>query len=174
LQDTSGNCLHDSVVGTFYNGVIAGSDTAYVELAVQVDTVGTYSISTDVQNGFSFADAGTFTSTGINIIKLKAVGTAAFPAITNFTVTFDSSVCYFSVNVKDSTGTGLGGGGGNSGGSTKDTSAAIGTWEFSTDSGYFHGNFNLAFIQDTLGNKYYTLTGTTAGTDSVFLFNLYL
>src|SRR6185436_2135417 len=100
-----------------------------------VTKTGSYSISTDMQNGFRFVDSGFFNAIGINIIKLKPIGTPIIPVATIFSVSFDSSTCSFVVNVQDSTGTGLGGGGdtsGNGGGNTGDTTAA-GAWKF-TDS----------------------------------------
>jgi len=107
LRDTSGNCLPDSVHGTWYNGVTPG-DSNYVEIKVNVDTIGTYVIYTDTQNGLSFRDSGAFTSTGLNTVLLKPTGTATGPDTTLFTVYFDTSICQFSLPVHDSTGTGLG------------------------------------------------------------------
>jgi len=107
LRDTSGNCLPDSVHGTWYNGVTPG-DTNYVEIKVNVDSIGTYVIYTDTQNGLSFRDSGSFTSTGLNTVLLKPTGTAVAPDPTLFTVYFDTSICQFTLPVHDSTGTGLG------------------------------------------------------------------
>src|SRR5690242_9024782 len=77
LWDSVGNCLPDTVIGTFYNGVTPGSDTAYVEIQVNVTQTGSYNITTTLplQNGFEFADSGFFSNTGINIIRLKPIGT---------------------------------------------------------------------------------------------------
>src|SRR4051812_6084869 len=82
LTDSLGNCLYDSVHGTFYDGVAPGGDTAYVEVKVQVDSVGNYRIYTDFQNGFMFADSGFFNATGINTIKLKPIGTPLLQIVT--------------------------------------------------------------------------------------------
>src|SRR5947207_2228860 len=60
LKDSLGNCLPDSVHGTFYNGVTPGGDTAFVEIQVNVDSTGSYNISTDLQNGFMFKDSNYF------------------------------------------------------------------------------------------------------------------
>src|SRR3954463_15461616 len=117
LKDSLGNCLPDSLHGTFYNGVTPGGDTAFVDIQVNVDSVGNYRIYTDLQNGFMFADSGFFNTTGITTVRLKPIGTPILNISTNFTVTFDTTACGFTVNVQDSTGTGLGGGG-NSGGGT--------------------------------------------------------
>lgn len=106
LKDTSGNCLPDSVYGTWYTGVTPG-DTNYVNVQVRVDSAGTYLVSTNTVNGLSFRDSGSFTSTGIQTVKLKPTGIPVAAQTSTFTVSFDSTSCSFSINVKDSTGTGL-------------------------------------------------------------------
>ena len=139
LQDSLGNCLEDSVVGTYYGGITPGRDTAYVEVKVNVTTAGSYAIMSNTQNGIYFSDSGYFSTTGINTIKLKPVGTPIIPGGPyDFNISFDSTTCYFTLNVQDSTGTGLGGGG----------TIPNGTWEFSTDSsGYFHGTQATATLK---------------------------
>ncbi|HRI20735.1 MAG TPA: hypothetical protein PLA68_07265 [Panacibacter sp.] len=165
LKDSIGDCMPATVTGTFYNGVTPGGDTAYVEVKVDVDSVGSYTITTDLQNGFMFADSGFFSTTGINIVRLKPIGTPILQKPTFFTVNFDTSICSFTVNVNDSTGTGLGGGGGTGGGNNSDS---LGNWEFSTASGYFHGIVDTAVTGDTLGLTYLAIRGVTAG-DSTLL-----
>src|SRR6185436_2565147 len=66
LKDASGVCFTGIVHGTFYNGIAPGSDTAYVEVKVNVTTPGHYTIFTNEQNGFSFMGSGVFGNTGIN------------------------------------------------------------------------------------------------------------
>ncbi len=161
LYDSTGNCLPDSVYGTFYNGVLAGSDTAYVQVQVNVTAPGSYSIHSDLQNGFEFADSGYFNTTGINIIKLKPIGAAILPTPTDFTFSFDSTACMFTVNVKDSTGTGLGGT------TASGASSTTGNWQFTADSATFQGTFDTLVRKDTLGYSYYFFVGKTA-TDSAF------
>ncbi|MEO6290172.1 MAG: hypothetical protein ABIO76_09640 [Ginsengibacter sp.] len=102
LRDSSGICFSNTVKGTFYNGVTPGTDTTYVEIKVNVSKTGTYTISTDLQNGFSFADFGTFNNTGINIIRLKSTGTPITNVPTNFMIRFDSSICSLMINIQDS------------------------------------------------------------------------
>src|SRR5207244_1654724 len=112
--------------GTFYNGVTPGSDTAFVEIQVNVDSIGSYRIYTDLQDGFMFADSGFFSTSGINTIRLKPIGTPILNITTNFTVRFDTTACNFTVNVHDSTGTGLGGNPG--GGGTDSTNLSDTAW----------------------------------------------
>ena len=140
LHDGSGNCLQQTITGTYYNGVKPGKDTAYVTLLVNVTVTGGYVIKTSTENGYYFADSGYFTNTGINTIKLKPYGVPASIKDDVFSVSFDTTMCHFTITVKDSTGTGLGGGSNNP--------TANGTWEFATDSGgYFHGNILYADLK---------------------------
>jgi hypothetical protein len=167
LYDSTGNCMADSVVGTFYNGVApngnlaASADTAYVLVKVNVTTAGTYNITSDTQNGFYFSDSGYFSNTGITTIKLKPVGTPIVPDTANFTISFDSSTCYFSVVTKDSTGTGLGGGG-NTNPNSSDTA-----WKFTGPVGNYNGVIDTAYTKDSVGFRYLYMVGHNTG-DSIF------
>ncbi|MEP7110239.1 MAG: hypothetical protein ABI760_19745 [Ferruginibacter sp.] len=102
LKDSAGICFAQSIHGTFYNGITPGTDTAYIEVKVNVIKAGTYSIFTDTQNGLRFADSGVFTNVGINIINLRPGGTPINHVPANFTLRFDTSICSLSVNVSDS------------------------------------------------------------------------
>lgn len=140
LHDSSGNCLQQTVTGTYYNGIKPGTDTAFVSLQVNVASTGAYAIKTSTENGYYFADTGYFSNTGLNTVKLKPYGIPAAVKADVFSVTVDSTTCQFTVTVKDSTGTGLGGGSNNP--------ATTGSWEFATDSGgYFHGNILYADLK---------------------------
>jgi hypothetical protein len=171
LKDSLGNCLPDSVHGTFYNGVTPGSDTAYVEVQVDVDSAGNYSIYTDLQNGFMFADSGFFNTTGINTIRLKPIGTPILNLPTAISITFDATVCGFTIYVQDSTGTGLGG---NPGGSTDSTNLSDTAWKFSVDSATtFNGPIDSAFLKDTTFGTFLVLIGSTVATgDSAFVLSV--
>src|SRR5436190_22457166 len=143
LWDSLGACLPETVHGTFYNCITPGQDTAYVEIQVNVTQTGSYNITSDIQDGFQFLDSGFFSSTGINIIRLKPIGAPIIPVPTTFNISFDSSFCSFTINVQDSTGTGLGG---------QDTTGNgnpdyMGSWQFFTDSGgVFQGTFDTAVV----------------------------
>ncbi len=102
LKDAQSICFPANISGTFYNGITPGSDTAYVEVKVNVFSTGNYTISTDVQNGLRFFDSGFFNTTGIHVVKLKPVGTPVNIVPINFTVSFDTSFCLFTLDVKDS------------------------------------------------------------------------
>lgn len=102
LKDSTGICFSSIVHGTFYNGVIAGSDTAYIEVKVNVQKTGNYKISTDVQNGLQFADYGVFEKLGLTTIKLKPAGQALTHTSTTFNIVFDTSICSVTMNILDS------------------------------------------------------------------------
>lgn len=154
LKDTSGNCLPIVVKGTYYDGVIAG-DTNYIQVTVNVKTAGSFNIQTDQQNGFQFAGTGVFISTGVQTINLKASGTPSQIAPTNFTITFDSSACMFTINVADSTGHG------NGGSSTDSSGIALNQWQFVANGHTYAGNISTAVFTNLIGANL-TLAGTMA------------
>jgi hypothetical protein len=158
LYDSLKACQPMVPNGTYYNGVSAYRDTNYVAVIVTVTQTGSYALNTGLVNGFGFSDSGYFTRLGVDTLLLLAYGTPILNVPTDFTLTLDSSVCGFTINVQDSTGTGLGGGG--------DTSVIVGdssfvdpnpaatdTWHFtdSTTGETYSGIFTDSsggFIQD--------------------------
>jgi len=163
LKDASANCLPIVVKGTYYNGVVPG-DTNIVQLTVNVKTIGSYNILTPLHNGFQFAGGGVFSSTGIQTINLRASGTPKAVMPTDFTVTFDTTTCNFTVNVQDSTGHG-----GSSSGGTTDTSIALNKWQFVANGHTYAGNIATAVFANLIGATL-TVVGTMASgsTDTAF------
>ena len=102
LQNFSGDCLPGTVHGTWYNGVLTNPDTNYVEVSVDVSGTGYYRIATDQQDGVIFADSGAFTSTGLQTVRLKAIGKFDSSMAIRYTVGFNGTICGFSVAVQDS------------------------------------------------------------------------
>lgn len=142
LKDSSNNCLFTSVHGNFYAGFAAQTDSTFLELGVNVTQPGYYHITTDLQNGFKFADSGFFTTIGINTILLKPVGTPAAATTSTFSVMFDSSLCNFSVNVLDSTVTGTGGG--DTVGNIDPDTLATNSWIFTANGHTYFGPITTA------------------------------
>ena len=93
---TTGDCL-GSVVGGTYKADISLADSNYVDVKVDVITAGSYTISTDTINGFYFSAVGSFTATGENTVRLQGNGKPQTVEMNIFTVTYDSSLCTFSV-----------------------------------------------------------------------------
>ncbi|RFM29695.1 hypothetical protein [Deminuibacter soli] len=109
-KDSQGNCLSTITHGSYVTGKTLNRDSNYVEVQVTVTQTGSYKISTDSQNNMIFSDSGYFAATGAQTVKLRGAGKPILANITDFTVSYDSTVCSFSVTVKqgttDSTGTG--------------------------------------------------------------------
>lgn len=100
-KDAQGGCLPPNIMGTYYT-TKALADTNYVEILVNITKTGSYKIKTDSQNGYSFADSGYFTATGMQSVKLKGKGTPILPLTSDFTVVLnDTSSCSFSVTALD-------------------------------------------------------------------------
>ena len=100
--DGSGNCLGAVVSGTYYKDTaIKGSN--YVDVSVQVDTAGTYTIASDTVNGYYFKATGSFTATGTQVVRLVGGGKPLAAGTNIFTVTYDGTVCEFSVTVTAAT-----------------------------------------------------------------------
>ncbi len=154
-KDSQNNCTAPVIQGTYYSSRALG-DTNYVQIQVNITKVGSYKISTDNQNGFSFADSGYFGATGAQTVKLKGKGTPILPNLTDFTVTFDSSSCHFTIQVQD--------------GGTIDPNKSDTAWQFSDPQGNYHGHIDSAFIMPitNAGITFYALilSGSTAGKDS--------
>ena len=75
------------------------NDTNYIELTVNVKSTGTYTIKTNTVNGYSFTTSGTFTTVGINTVKLLSKGRPVNPQTDDLTVSFDTSVCHIKITV---------------------------------------------------------------------------
>ena len=95
--DASGNCLA-TVSGTYMKDT-AIKTSNYVDVSVQVDTVGTYSITSDTVNGYYFKATGTFGATGTATVRLVGAGKPLAIGSNSFRVTYNNSVCDFTVTV---------------------------------------------------------------------------
>lgn len=96
LKDSLGDCQPMTLRGIYFVDSTV-TDSNYVILRVNITAPGTYTIRTDVQNGYSFKDSGYFAVPGLINIKLKAKGKPILPITSDFTVSFGTSFCIFSV-----------------------------------------------------------------------------
>ncbi len=108
LKDSLANCQPISINGLYFTDSTL-ADSNYVIVQVNITAPGTYVIFTDAQNGFSFRDSGFFASTGVTSVKLKSKGRPVLAVTTDFTVTFGSSFCVFSIPVLPNQNNGGGG-----------------------------------------------------------------
>ena len=96
--DASGNCLGAVISGTYYKDTALKASN-YVDVTVQVDTAGSYTISTDTVNGYYFKASGTFTATGTQTVRLVGGGKPLATGSNIFTVTYNGTVCDFTILV---------------------------------------------------------------------------
>ncbi len=98
LKDAAGNCQPFSSNGVYLRDSVL-TDSNYVLVQVNIKTPGTYKITSDLQNGFSFRDSGYIGATGLQTIKLKGSGRPILPIATDFLISFDTTFCLFTINV---------------------------------------------------------------------------
>ncbi len=97
---TGGSCSGNVVNGMYVSGSALNSSNT-VTMHANVTTQGTWSITTNTVNGYSFSGSGTFTGTGTQQVTLNGSGTPAAGQTDTFTATADNSggTCTFSVTV---------------------------------------------------------------------------
>ena len=161
VKDAQNNCLPATIHGT-YNAGVDANDSNYVEVTVTINKPGTYYITTDQQNGLSFADSGYFSIIGTRTVKLGAIGTPILPITTDFTVLFDTSYCAFSVNVSDGTG------------SIADPNKNDSAWRFEDASRIYAGRIDTAYFSAANGDTLLVSGFTPATSDTSFALALLL
>lgn len=96
-DDGTGDCLPKNVVGAYVVGTTLTGTANYIEVQVNVTTIGTYLIYTDTVNGMHFRGSGIFTTMGLNTVRLQGIGTPFAAGISNFLVTYGTSSCTIAV-----------------------------------------------------------------------------
>lgn len=91
------NCASAIVNGTYIQNTAVNSSN-YVDITVNVTTIGTYSI-TATGGGLTFSKTGAFTVTGNQTVRLNASGTAPTAGANTITFAAPFASCNFSVNV---------------------------------------------------------------------------
>jgi len=98
---SGGSCSNTAVNGSYVTGTpLTGSNT--IEIDATVTSTGSYSLTTNTVNGYSFSASGTFTSTGTQTVTLTGSGTPVAAQTDNFTITGDGGsggTCTFDVTV---------------------------------------------------------------------------
>ncbi|MCF8716452.1 hypothetical protein JM658_16620 [Joostella atrarenae] len=85
------NCSSVTVSGDYLPELPMSSSNT-MSISVDVQYVGSYSMSTDAQNGVSFSASGTFTSTGFQTVMMQGTGTPVSGGAYDFTISTDSNV----------------------------------------------------------------------------------
>jgi uncharacterized protein (TIGR02145 family) len=99
---SGGSCSNTSVQGSYNVGYIL-NDLNYVSIQVSVSTVGTYTISTNLLNGYSFSKSGIFTTTGYQTVDLMGIGTPLLEQTDTFiaNATNGGGTCTFTIGVQN-------------------------------------------------------------------------
>jgi len=97
---TGSACANTVVNGTFYP-TVSLTTSSFVTILVNVSVIGTYSISTNTVNGYSFSASGEFSTPGPQSINLMGNGTPVTAQTDQFTATASNSggTCTFNVLV---------------------------------------------------------------------------
>jgi hypothetical protein len=92
-----GACTPATVNGNYYkNFALTAANTVQVQITTSV--IGPYIVTTNSVTGFSFSGSGT-SNGATQTITLNGTGTPTATGPQNFTVTFGTSTCTFTVNV---------------------------------------------------------------------------
>jgi hypothetical protein len=158
LKDSLGDCDSMSLNGTYTEGQ-ALTSTNTVVVAVNVTVPGTYKIATDTVNGFSFIDSGFFAAAGTYLVTLEGSGTPILPIASDFTVTFGSSFCDFTVTVAPGTPTG-------------NPNAADTAWMFDEGGRHYQGHVDSAVVRTSGGIVYLRIYGKPATNDTTVYIQL--
>lgn len=98
LYGTGSSCSNAIIEGKYVKTLaLTGSNT--VELEVDVQTAGNWSVTTNTINGIKFSGSGTFSGTGFNTIVLTGSGTPLQNGATVIPVTAGASSCSFTIDV---------------------------------------------------------------------------
>ncbi len=105
-RDVTGECLPKTVQGIYEAGTVLNGTTNYIDVQVNVTTVGNYRVYSDTINGIFFQAKGTFASTGVNNVRLTGNGTPLNAGIQSFVITYDSTECSVAVTTVPQGGAG--------------------------------------------------------------------
>lgn len=94
------DCSAGALSGTYEKGVVTTALNT-LTLSVMVTELGPWSAFSDVVNGISFSGNGTFNATGVQDIRLIAIGTPIASGDFTFKLKMDASTCSKSITFKD-------------------------------------------------------------------------
>lgn len=98
LQGAPNTCMNDTIKGSYLQTVALDTSNKVI-ISVNVIMPGKYSISTNTINGYSFSEAGIFTTIGVQSIIIKGEGTPLNAGNDIFTVNANNNTCSFSITV---------------------------------------------------------------------------
>ena len=148
LAGSPNTCSNFSLEGSYMVGTSLSTSNK-IRLEVNVNTIGSYSITTNTTNGIAFSGTGNFTTTGNQTLTLQGTGTPLTGGITTIPIIAGNSNCNFNINVTNNAAS---------------INRADSAWEFKQGTRFFHGYFDGALTTPVNGSTVLTLVGLT-GTD---------
>lgn len=100
LKDSTNNCTLVTVAGN-YTVSKNLTDSNFLEVQAHVSRAGSYFITSDTNNGYSFKASGVFKDTGRMSVHLPASGKPLIAGSNSFHIYYASSVCQVKVVVAD-------------------------------------------------------------------------
>jgi uncharacterized protein (TIGR02145 family) len=99
---TGESCSNTIIEGSYIVGVIFNTSN-YVTIGISVSKVGSYSIATELINGYSFSKSGTFNTIGTQTLDLIGNGTPVLAQIDQFTAiaSNDGGACTFNITIQN-------------------------------------------------------------------------
>ncbi|MES1197910.1 MAG: hypothetical protein ABUL41_01380, partial [Chitinophagaceae bacterium] len=97
LAGAPSGCTNFVVNGIYVQSTALDTATNKLQISVNVTTAGSYTISTNTVDGFSFSGSGVFSATGAQTVILNGSGTPTNTGAQAFTVTAGSSSCTCSI-----------------------------------------------------------------------------
>jgi len=99
-DSVTNDCLPVVVQGTYIVDSALGN-TNYIDVQVDVTSLGIYEIKSDTINGISFYDIGTFGTLGINTVRLMGTGMPTSSGITTLIISYtnNNSTCVVDVEI---------------------------------------------------------------------------
>lgn len=98
LQTTAaGNCTPATAHGLFKVDSVLNSEN-YVDILVNVNAGGSFTVKSDSVNGYSFKKTGTINA-GLSTVRLYASGKPIATGVNYFTISYGPAVCNFSITV---------------------------------------------------------------------------
>ncbi len=97
-KDAGGDCSPSAINGIYEKDSVLTGDN-FIDVNVDLTTVGTYEIKSDTVNGFSFKGTGTLGILGNNVVRLYGSGKPLAAGVSTFTITYGSTTCVIDVTV---------------------------------------------------------------------------
>lgn len=92
------NCSQIVVNGSYRSETALGNNEQ-ITIKVNVVETGSYQISTNTVNGYSFSDSGSFSTLGVQDVQLIGSGTPGMAQTDTFSVNYGNLECSYDINV---------------------------------------------------------------------------